>query len=165
MVLELRLRKLSPSLLHQKLKANEKVAVIDLLNFEDGENLAGIPGAIRVDPKRLRSRTHVVIPEDLEVVLYCSSARALTSARVALSLRKKGIPRVWILDGGLAAWQEQGLPVSPVPIPTPGRCRAAWHPHSGRRRSSPNHDEATVSNTSKILPSNNVVSEQLEQGQ
>ena len=115
MVRELRLRKLSPSMLQEKLGANEKIAVIDLLSFEEGEESAGIPGAIRIDPKRIRSHTHVVIPEDLDVVLYCSSLRELTSARVAISLRKKGIPKVWILDGGLSAWKSLGYPVVPLP--------------------------------------------------
>jgi rhodanese-related sulfurtransferase len=31
---------------------------------------------------------------------------------VALALRRKGIPRVWILDGGLKAWIKQGYPVT-----------------------------------------------------
>jgi rhodanese-related sulfurtransferase len=107
--------KLSPSLLQGKLSANQKIAVIDLLSFEEGDEPAGIPGAIRIDPKRIRSRTYVIIPEDLEVVLYCSSVRELTSARVAISLREKGIPKVWILEGGLYAWKSLGYSVEPLP--------------------------------------------------
>jgi rhodanese-related sulfurtransferase len=115
MVRELRLRRLTPSQLQQKLNGNQKIAVIDLLNFEEGEPLDGISGAIRIDPKRLRSRTHVIVPQDLEIVIYCTSNRELTSARVAVSLQKKGMPKVSILDGGLDAWKKEGFPVSPVP--------------------------------------------------
>jgi 3-mercaptopyruvate sulfurtransferase SseA len=31
---------------------------------------------------------------------------------VALALQKKGIANVWVLDGGLAAWKREGLPVT-----------------------------------------------------
>jgi membrane protein DedA with SNARE-associated domain/rhodanese-related sulfurtransferase len=114
MVHQLGLRKLSPLQLYQKMEDNAKMVIIDLLKFEDSESLDGIPGAIRVDPNRFRSRHHVIVPGDLTIVLYCYSGGGLTIARVALSLKKKGIPRVWILEGGLAAWKQDGFPVSPI---------------------------------------------------
>ena len=46
------------------------------------------------------------------MVLYCSSSGEFTSARVAVALQKKGISNVWVLDGGLAAWEREGLPVA-----------------------------------------------------
>jgi rhodanese-related sulfurtransferase len=114
MVHQLGLRKLSPLQLYQKMEDNAKMVIIDLLKFEDSESLDGIPGAIRVDPNRFRSRHHVIVPKDLTIVLYCCSGGGLTIARVALSLKKKGIPRVWILEGGLTAWKQDGFPVSPI---------------------------------------------------
>jgi len=116
MIARLRLRKISPSLLRQRLELNEKIAVVDLVNFENSEPCAGIPGAIRMHPHRLRGPGRVELPKGLDVVLYCSSARELTSARAALALRKKGVSGVWVLEGGLNAWKKLGYPVEAAPI-------------------------------------------------
>ena len=40
------------------------------------------------------------------------SSGELTSARVAVALRKRGISNVWFLEGGLTAWKKEGLPVT-----------------------------------------------------
>jgi membrane protein DedA with SNARE-associated domain/rhodanese-related sulfurtransferase len=113
MLRHLRLRRITPLLLNVKITAGEPIAIIDLLDFEevDGDR-AGIPGAVRMDPARLRSRLRVVVPENLGLVLYCSSSGELTSARVAVALRKKGISNVWVLEGGLMAWRKEGFPVT-----------------------------------------------------
>jgi membrane protein DedA with SNARE-associated domain/rhodanese-related sulfurtransferase len=115
MIAKLRLRKITAPLLQHRLNADEKIALVDLVSFEGSDSSLGIPGAIRVDAQRLRVPGHVEVPKDLDVVLYCSSARELTSARVALALRKKGVSGVRILDGGLNAWKELGFPVEPIP--------------------------------------------------
>jgi membrane protein DedA with SNARE-associated domain/rhodanese-related sulfurtransferase len=113
MLRHLRLRRITPLLLNEKIMAGEPIAIIDLLDFEDPlDDRSGIPGAVRMDPARLRSRLHVVVPENLGLVLYCSSSGELTSARVAVALRKKGISNVWVLEGGLTAWKKEGLPVT-----------------------------------------------------
>jgi membrane protein DedA with SNARE-associated domain/rhodanese-related sulfurtransferase len=113
MLHHLRLRRITPLLLNEKIMAGEPIAIIDLLDFEEPqEDRAGIPGAVRMDPARLRSRLRVVVPENLGLVLYCSSSGELTSARVAVALRKKGISNVWVLEGGLTAWKKEGLPVT-----------------------------------------------------
>jgi hypothetical protein len=46
-----------PSWRNEKLSGDSKIAMIDLLYFEDGELNEGIPGAIRIDPARLRHLT------------------------------------------------------------------------------------------------------------
>jgi membrane protein DedA with SNARE-associated domain/rhodanese-related sulfurtransferase len=112
---QLRFRAVSPAHLHQKLQAGKKVAVLDLLELEWQENttvIPGIPGATRISPTPLRSSTKVVVPADVQIVLYCSSPNRLTSARTALALRRKGISNVWVLQGGLKAWRDLGLPVT-----------------------------------------------------
>ena len=113
---ELRLRTISPMALEQKLCAGNKVAVLDLLDVEGQEENAkaipGIPGAARISPTPLRSSAKVRVPPDVQIVLYCSSPNQLTSARTALALRRKGISNVWVLQGGLKAWRELGLPVT-----------------------------------------------------
>jgi membrane protein DedA with SNARE-associated domain/rhodanese-related sulfurtransferase len=113
MLRHLRLRRITPLLLNEKIRSGEPLAIIDLLDFEDGQgDHAGIPGAVRMDPAHLRSRLRVVVPENLGLVLYCSSSGELTSARVAVALRKRGVSNVWVLEGGLTAWKKEGLPVT-----------------------------------------------------
>jgi rhodanese-related sulfurtransferase len=114
MLCHLRLRRIAPALLHKKMTSAEQVAIVDLLSFEEGEDegLAGIPGAVRMDPVRLRRRIRVVVPENVGIVLYCSSSGELASARVAVALQRMGISNVWVLEGGLASWKKEGFPVT-----------------------------------------------------
>jgi membrane protein DedA with SNARE-associated domain/rhodanese-related sulfurtransferase len=115
MMRQLRLRVVSPALLCQNLHSGKKVAVLDLLDVEGQENpkaIPGIPGAARLSPTPLRSSAKVRVPSDVKIVLCCSSPNQLASARTALALRRKGISNVWILQGGLKAWRELGLPVT-----------------------------------------------------
>ena len=113
MLRHLRLRRITPSLLHKRLTSGTQIAIIDLLEFEEEhEDRAGIPGAVRLDPARLRGRLRVVVPEHLGIILYCSPSGELTSARVAIALQKKGVANVWVLEGGLTAWKKEGLPVT-----------------------------------------------------
>jgi membrane protein DedA with SNARE-associated domain/rhodanese-related sulfurtransferase len=110
---QLRLRRISPALLQQKIDESSKMAIFDLLNYEAREEgVAGIPGSVRVDPTRLRRSPRVSIPEGVSVVLYCSSKNEFASARVAEALRKRGIFEVWVLEGGLEAWVQEGRPVT-----------------------------------------------------
>jgi membrane protein DedA with SNARE-associated domain/rhodanese-related sulfurtransferase len=118
MIRQLRLRRISPPLLARKLKSNRKVAVLDLSNFEQdtgAESPEGIPGAFSVDPSILRKSPHVVVPSNVKIVLYCSSGSDMVSARAAVGLRRIGISKVWVLEGGLEAWRAHGFPVSRSP--------------------------------------------------
>ncbi len=111
----LRLLAVSPAVLYQNLQTNKKVVLLDLLDVEgheDAKAVPGIPGAARISPTPLRSSAKVRVPPDVQIVLYCSSPNQLTSARTALALRRKGISNVWVLQGGLKAWRELGLPVT-----------------------------------------------------
>ncbi len=114
MIRHLRLRRISPPMLAQKLKANSKIAVIDLLNFEeaDGQSPEAIPGALSVDPGVLRQSPQITVPDDVKVILYCSSGSDIVSARAAVGLKRIGVDKVWVLEGGLKAWREHGFPVS-----------------------------------------------------
>ena len=118
MVRRLRLRRISPAMLARKLKSNSKIAVLDLLDFEDetgSQSPEAIPGAFRVDPSRLRKSPHITVPSDVEIILYSSSGGDFVSARAAMALRRIGVEKVWVLEGGLKAWREQGFPVSQSP--------------------------------------------------
>jgi len=115
MIRHLRLRRISPPMLARKLKSKRKVAVLDLLNFEeetDSESVKAIPGAFSVNPSVLRKSPRIAVPDDVELILYCSSGGDMVSARVAVALKRIGIDKVWVLEGGLKAWREQGFPVS-----------------------------------------------------
>ncbi len=115
MIRRLRFRRISPPLLARKLKSNRKVAVLDLLDFEPEAGRDAIPGAFRVDPYLLRKSPHISVPDDVELILYSSSGSETLCARVAVALKRIGIDKVWVLEGGLKAWREQGFPVSQAP--------------------------------------------------
>jgi membrane protein DedA with SNARE-associated domain/rhodanese-related sulfurtransferase len=109
----LKVHRITPAMLNRRIKSGEKIAVIDLLGLEDGEEQApGIPGAVRLDPVRLRRVRKITVPDDVSMVLYCSSRDQFISARVAVALRRRGVKRVWVLDGGLKGWQNQGFSVT-----------------------------------------------------
>jgi rhodanese-related sulfurtransferase len=117
MVRRLQLRRISPLLLARKLKSKGRVAVLDLSNFEgsDGASPPAIPGALRVDPSVLRTLPHIAVPDGVDIVLYSSSGGDMVTARAAIGLKRIGIDNVWVLQGGLKAWREQGFPVSQSP--------------------------------------------------
>jgi 3-mercaptopyruvate sulfurtransferase SseA len=115
MISQLRLRRISPPMLARKLKSNSKVAVLDLANFEGEETdkgSEGIPGALVVDPTVLGRSPSLTLPEDLKVILYSSTGSDAVCARAAVGLKRIGVDEVWVLEGGLKAWREYGLPTS-----------------------------------------------------
>ena len=118
MIHRLRVRRISAPMLHRKLRSGGKVALLDLLDFEEEattESPQALPGAFRIDPSRLLSSPRIIVPDDVEVVLYCSSRCDIVSARAAVALRRIGVENVWVLEGGLDSWREKGLPLSQFP--------------------------------------------------
>jgi len=115
MIRRLRLHRITPARLARKLKSKSKIAVLDLLKFEpdtDSKSFEAVPGAFRVDPCKLRKSPQITVPDDVEIILYSSSGGDMVSARVAVALNRIGIHKVWVLEGGLKAWRDQGFPVS-----------------------------------------------------
>ncbi len=111
----LRTRRLTPEQLRARLQADDPIRIIDLraaIEYEVTRRI--VPGAIRMDPEELDDR-HTEIPRDCDVVLYCTCPNEVTSARVALALKKRGIERVFPLEGGLEAWVSRGYPVDVAP--------------------------------------------------
>jgi membrane protein DedA with SNARE-associated domain/rhodanese-related sulfurtransferase len=116
MIRQLRVRRISPPMLARKLKSDARIAVLDLLNFEEesaGQKIEAIPGAFVVDPSVVRKSPQITVPKDIKVILYCSSGSQTVSARAAVDLKRIGVDKVWVLEGGLKAWREHGLPLSP----------------------------------------------------
>ncbi len=69
---ELRISRITPAELKEKLDAGENIAIVDLrhsLDFEAEPEI--IPGAFRIDAKELQEHDDL-IPRDRDVVLYCT---------------------------------------------------------------------------------------------
>jgi membrane protein DedA with SNARE-associated domain/rhodanese-related sulfurtransferase len=56
---------------------------------------------------------HKQLPRSAEVVVYCSCPNEVSSARVALKLKRLGAERVRPLAGGIENWRARHLPVVP----------------------------------------------------
>ena len=74
---------------------------------------AVLPGALRIGPDELRMHRDE-IPNDREIVLYCTCPSEQTSAKVAMELRRLGVHRVRPLRGGLQGWKDAGYPLESV---------------------------------------------------
>jgi len=107
----LRVARISPEELLEKIGRGEQLTVVDLRGSAEFEvDPSTILGAIHMLPEELDAR-HQQIPRDRDVILYCTCPNEATSARVALLLRRRGITRVRPLEGGLASWRERGYPM------------------------------------------------------
>jgi membrane protein DedA with SNARE-associated domain/rhodanese-related sulfurtransferase len=112
---ELRTRRLTPAEVRARLASGTPVSIVDLRSALDFERTRQVmPGAIRMDPEELDAR-HAEIPRNCDIVLYCTCPNEATSARAALALKKRGVERVYPLDGGLEAWMQCGYPVDVAP--------------------------------------------------
>jgi membrane protein DedA with SNARE-associated domain/rhodanese-related sulfurtransferase len=72
-----------------------------------------VPGALRIGPDELKLHRDE-IPQDREIVLYCTCPSEETSAKVAMELRRLGVQRVRPLRGGLQGWKDAGYPLEAV---------------------------------------------------
>src|ERR1035438_8438254 len=110
---ELRIARITVDELHQKQEAGENPMILDLrpqLELEQDPSL--IRGALHMSMDEVERRQHE-IPRDRDVILYCSCPNEVSSARVALVLRRNGISRVRPLLGGIDAWRERNYPTEP----------------------------------------------------
>jgi membrane protein DedA with SNARE-associated domain/rhodanese-related sulfurtransferase len=108
---ELRMARITVNELRQKQVAGENLVILDLRSraaLEEDPSI--IQGAIHLNVDDLENRHHE-IPRDRDIVVYCSCPNEVTSARVALLLRSKGIVRVRPLLGGIDAWRELNYPL------------------------------------------------------
>ncbi len=129
LIRELRLARITPEQLKRKLDHGEKPVIVDVQGcvFHRASHVAGIPGAVHLDGRRLGQYRDTPIPDDWrgrDVVLYCSCPNEITSARVARLLMQKGIKHVHPLAGGLQGWRALGFPLS-SPVAVTHATRAA----------------------------------------
>ncbi|MGA8505107.1 MAG: VTT domain-containing protein, partial [Candidatus Sulfotelmatobacter sp.] len=118
-VREFRMARITPEELKAKLDAGGEVMMVDLHDCRGAlRGHQSIPGAVCIDPHRLGQHDLFIkptpIPRDREIILYCSAPYELTSARVAVQLRRSGFDHVRPLAGGLRAWHERGFPLTSV---------------------------------------------------
>jgi rhodanese-related sulfurtransferase len=107
----LRMARITPEELKQRMDAGELVLIVDLRRrIEVDADPYAIPTALRLAADELEHR-HQEIPRDQEVVLYCNCPNEVTAAEMTLRLRRKGISRVRPLAGGLNAWRQLNFPV------------------------------------------------------
>jgi len=105
---ELRMARITPEELWQRLERKEPLVVLDLRHpLELVGDPHVIPGAVRMSPEELEQR-YSEIPRDRDVVLYCSCPNEATAARAALRLKRRGFTRVRPLAGGFPAWRAKG---------------------------------------------------------
>ena len=117
-------QRIGPGQLAERLRASAAPMLLDARRRAAFDrNPSGIPGAVPVylddEPVQLPD-----IERSTPVVTYCVCDGQASSARVALWLRLAGYTDVTILDGGLPAWADAGLPVQALPTET--RNRIAW---------------------------------------
>jgi membrane protein DedA with SNARE-associated domain/rhodanese-related sulfurtransferase len=108
----LRIARITPEELKQKIDAGEDIIIVDLRHALDFEaQPETILGARHMDAADLEE-AHEVIPRDREIVLFCACPNEVTAARLALLLRSKGITRIRPLAEGYEGWRKRGFPMS-----------------------------------------------------
>jgi membrane protein DedA with SNARE-associated domain/rhodanese-related sulfurtransferase len=108
----LKIARITPEELKQKMDAGEDVLIVDLRHALDFDaNPETIPGALHVDATDLEE-AYEVIPRDREIVLFCACPNEVTAARLALILRSKGITQIRPLSEGYEGWRKRGYPLS-----------------------------------------------------
>nr|WP_246858651.1 sulfurtransferase [Citricoccus sp. SGAir0253] len=79
------------------------------------------------DPDRFGETVRMLGIDDGDTVVVYDDAQGTSAARAWWLLRHAGIERTFLLDGGLAAWRQAGLPLQAGDvIPVPGTARTSW---------------------------------------
>jgi rhodanese-related sulfurtransferase len=104
---------ISPEALQSMLASNPEVLLFDVrLPLDLLVDSEIIPGARRVAPQEVTDNP-AVIPQDREVIVYCTCPSDKTSRRILRKARAMQFSRIKFLRGGLDAWKAKGFPVEP----------------------------------------------------
>jgi rhodanese-related sulfurtransferase len=107
---KLRIARITADELRKKLDAGENPVILDLRSSTElAHDPSVILGAIHLGLDEIEKR-HGEFPHDRDIIVYCSCPNEVTSARVALSLQRKGFTRVRPLLGGIDAWRKNKYP-------------------------------------------------------
>lgn len=107
----LRMARITPEELKQKIDAAEDLLIIDVrspLEFEADPQM--IPGALYLPLEELL-KNPPVFPLAREAILYCDCPNEASSAQAAFMLKKKGLKNVRPLAGGFMAWRQRDYPL------------------------------------------------------
>jgi len=108
---EIRTDRISPEALYSMLERGDAVQIVDLRHPLDYlPDPRTLPGAVMMSPDRLVEWSGH-IPQDHDVVLFCTCPNEETAVRMAFTIRKLGVSRVRPLLGGFDGWKEHGFPL------------------------------------------------------
>jgi rhodanese-related sulfurtransferase len=103
----------TPEVLQSMLASNQGVLLFDVrLPLDLLVDSEIIPGARRVPPQEI-IKDPSIIPQDREVIVYCTCPSDKTSRRILRKAQAMHLSRVKFLKGGLEAWKAKGFPVDP----------------------------------------------------
>lgn len=110
---ELERHSISAEELHDFVASSNKVLILDVRQPLDVLAYPElIPGAQRIPPEDVQQKPSI-IPNDQDVVVYCTCPAEKTSRKVLRRTLAIGLTRVRFLRGGLAGWKAMGFPVEP----------------------------------------------------
>jgi membrane protein DedA with SNARE-associated domain/rhodanese-related sulfurtransferase len=104
---QLRMDRVTVEELKTLLDAKDVSVILDVRSALSQEASGRIPGARRIDVKRL-AEDLVGVPTDGEVIVYCACPNEASAVKVAEKLRAHGFKRVRPLHGGIDAWIDAG---------------------------------------------------------
>jgi rhodanese-related sulfurtransferase len=109
----LRMERITPEELHQLIAAGSRPVIVDARTQAAIDELPiVIEGALHITLEEVDARPPD-IPQEREIVVYCSCPNEVSSARVALKLKRIGYHRVRPLTGGIEAWSALRFEVVP----------------------------------------------------
>jgi len=106
---ELRLARVSPAELLERLQAGQSTVILDVRLESHRVQTGWIPGSVHV-----ATLDDAGVHASEEVIVYCDCPNEASAAMLAVELRKRGFGRVRPLAGGFETWREQGHPVVTV---------------------------------------------------
>lgn len=110
----LQMTRATPAELHEALQGETRPLILDVRSQTSRQlDPWAIAGAKLVNPADLDALLRDV-PQERELVIYCSCPNEATSAKIAASVKSKGFHHVRPLLGGLNAWKAAGHPVDPI---------------------------------------------------
>jgi membrane protein DedA with SNARE-associated domain/rhodanese-related sulfurtransferase len=104
---QLRMDRVTVGELKTMLDANAVGMILDVRSALTQAASGRIPGARRVDMKKI-AEGMAGVPTDGEVIVYCACPNEATAVKVAEKLRDLGFKRVRPLHGGIDAWIDAG---------------------------------------------------------
>ena len=108
---ELRMARITASEVRDMLQSGQTPLIFDLRsNAAVEEDPLLIQGAVHLGVEEIESRLSQ-LPKDRDIIVYCACPNEVSSARLALRLKRKGFTRVRPLLGGIDAWREQKYPL------------------------------------------------------